>query len=212
MLDDLTTVIETLKERINTHSNVLSGSETRTRMSLIDPLLQVLGWDVSDPGIVIPEFNVGGKRADYALLGANGKPTVVLEAKSLGTSLSSNEQMQMLNYANVDGVPFAGLTDGNQWKLYDVFDRKPLSERCILDFSISQDATPQIALQLLLLWRANMESGSPQPAQEPILDVTPMPSPEPKPLIIDPGRWLDEADGLCGGVRLQGSSNNQILK
>ena len=37
--------------------------------------------------------------------------------------------------------------------------------------SVSQDPAPQIALHLLLLWRANMESGSPQPAQEPIVPM-----------------------------------------
>ena len=79
----------------------------------------------------------------------------------------------MLNYANIDGVPFAGLTDGNRWELYDVFDQNhsvnaPYSE---ILYVRTQDPTSQLSLRFLLLWRANMESGSPQPAQEPIVPM-----------------------------------------
>ena len=114
------------------------------------------------------------------MLGSDGKPIVVVEAKSLDSSLSENERMQMLNYANVDGVPFAGLTDGNRWELYSVFDQKPLSERSILKSTVSQDPTSQLSLRFLLLWRANMKSGSPQPAPEPIVEITSTPNPMPE--------------------------------
>ena len=68
LLDDLVGVIETIKERIATHGDSLRTSETRTRMALIDPLLQSLGWDTSDPAMVAPEYSAGNGRADYALL------------------------------------------------------------------------------------------------------------------------------------------------
>lgn len=41
----------------------------RTRMALIDPLLSALGWTLSDPKEVIPEYKVDGGWADYALGG-----------------------------------------------------------------------------------------------------------------------------------------------
>ena len=47
MLDDLVGVIETLKARIQSHRQDLQANEIRTRMALIDPLLQVLGWDTA---------------------------------------------------------------------------------------------------------------------------------------------------------------------
>ena len=47
-LDDLVHVIETLQQRIKDHGDSLRQNETRTRMALIDPLLQALGWDVAD--------------------------------------------------------------------------------------------------------------------------------------------------------------------
>ena len=43
LLDELVSVIETLKQRIREHGSRLRENETRTRMALIDPLLQNVG-------------------------------------------------------------------------------------------------------------------------------------------------------------------------
>ena len=74
MLDDLVSVIETLKQRIHDHGTSLRANETRTRMAMIDPMLRALGWDPADPSVVTPEYDVSGRWADYALLGTDGKP------------------------------------------------------------------------------------------------------------------------------------------
>ncbi len=73
----------------------MQDNETRTRMALIDPLLIALGWDTSDPALVIPEYASNG-RADYALLGSDGNPAAFIEAKRLGEGLKTH-RMQMLN-------------------------------------------------------------------------------------------------------------------
>ncbi len=174
MLDDLVGVIETLQQRIRDHGTALRENETRTRMALIDPLLTALGWDVSDPGLVTPEYNVSGRWADYALLGPDGKPAATVEAKKLGESLASH-RMQMLNYSNASGVEYAGLTDGDHWELYEVFQRGQLEDRRILDISIANTPAYQCALQLLLLWRPNLVSGQPMAANEPLLGLATVP-------------------------------------
>ena len=180
MLDDLVGVIETLKSRIEAHRVILQANETRTRVSLIDPLLCALGWDTADPGLVTLEYDIHGKRADYGLLSADGDALVFLEAKRLGESLS-NHRSQVVAYASEVGIRYPALTNGDQWEVYDNSKLVPIVDRRILNLSVAKDPTPNIALQLLLLWRANMESGSPQPAQEPIVEVTPKSSPEPPP-------------------------------
>ena len=179
--DDLVYVIETLKGRIEGHRQSLQSNETRTRMALIDPLLRALGWDTEDPALVLPEYESSG-RADYALLGGTGRPAAVIEAKKLGESLA-NHRGQMVNYANMSGIPYAGLTDGNIWEFYDVFDRKPLEERRLLHVSISNDSPHECALKLLLLWRPNLASGQPlQPSASVLVaPVAPPPRPEPSP-------------------------------
>ena len=168
LLDELVSLIETLQRRIREHGSRLRENETRTRMALIDPLLQTLGWETADPGMVIPEYNVSRQSADYALVGHDGKPAATVEAKKLGESLETHK-MQMLNYSNASGVAYAGLTDGNHWELYEVFKRGQLEDRQILKVSIADRPSHESALQLLLLWRPNLASGQPVPANKPIL-------------------------------------------
>ena len=170
-LDDLVGCIELLQKRIRAYEATLRENETRTRMALIDPLLKALGWNISDPGVVTPEYKVstGGNRwADYALLRPDGKPAAAIEAKKLGTVLDVH-RMQMLNNANASGIEYAGLTDGNNWELYTVFQPGPLEERRILEISIAGDPAPASALKLLLLWRTNLTSGEPVSANKPVL-------------------------------------------
>ena len=169
LLEPLVSTIKTLQERIQTHGVTLRENETRTRMALIDPLLTALGWDTSDPALVTPEYNVSGQWADYALLGPDGKPVATVEAKKLGEPLSGH-RMQMLNYSNAAGIQYAGLTDGNLWELYKVFEVGTLDERRILELGIADSNPFQGALELLLLWHPNLGSGQPTAAEEPVLD------------------------------------------
>ena len=176
-LGDLVGCIELLQERMRSHRDTLQENETRTRMALIDPLLRALGWDVFDPAVVTPEYKVSGGWADYALLRADGQPAAIVEAKKLGEALSSH-RMQMLNYANMSGIEYAGLTDGSHWELYSVFEPGQLDARRKLEVEIANTPAHKSALKLLLLWRPNLASGEPVPAAAPILgDPRPAPSP-----------------------------------
>ena len=136
LLDELITVIETLKQRITDHGAILQDNETRSRMALIDPLLQVLGWDTTDPFLVIPEYDAGGGQVDYALLGKKGGPTAVIEAKRLGEPLQKKWD-QMIRYAMDARINYAGITDGDRWELYDISRSGALHEKRILDLQIS---------------------------------------------------------------------------
>ena len=88
LLDELITVIETLKQRITDHGAILQYNETRSRMALIDPLLQVLGWDTTDPFLVIPEYDAGGGQVDYALLDKKGGPDCCHRGKATGGTVT----------------------------------------------------------------------------------------------------------------------------
>lgn len=167
MLDDLVNVIETLRTRIGKHGDTLRGSETRTRTALIDPLLTVLGWNTADPALVTPEYDISGKRADYALLAVQGAPIVFLEAKRLDEPLS-NHRSQVVAYASELGIKYPALTNGNEWEVYDNSKLVPIEQRRILNVSIAQGAPHQTALQLLLLWRPNLAAGEPVAANPPV--------------------------------------------
>ena len=58
-------------------------NEWHTRYCLIDPMLETLGWDLSDPEQVRVEHNIGKGRADYAFFHSGAeKPLMILEAKA----------------------------------------------------------------------------------------------------------------------------------
>ena len=167
-LDELKETIETLRERIQAHRAYLEGYETRTRQVLIDPMLRALGWDVEDPNSVELEYGIRRKWADYALMGSGG-PIAVIEAKSLGTPLNDDEKMQALNYANMDGIDYMAITNGDHWQMFDVFKRGPLDNRILMEFQLTRDEPYACALQALGLWRPNLASGKPQEAATPVM-------------------------------------------
>ena len=170
LLKSLVETIELLKTRLDEHGADLRASETRTRMALINPMLAALGWNPADPSLVMPEYvlDTTKERADYALIRPDGKPAAILEAKRLGESLETH-RMQMLNYANSDGVDYAGITDGNFWQFYSVFERRSIIDRRIINISISNDMVHEIALHMLALWHPNLESDKAASVSKPIL-------------------------------------------
>lgn len=164
-LENLVSTIETLKERINTHRADLAASEARTRAALIDPVLTALGWDTSDPELVMVEQRLRDGKADYALLKPDGSPISIVEAKALGSQLDRVTD-QLIRYAFADGIPYAVSTDGDWWQVYDL--TKPstqIDNRLILKLSISNDAVHECAVKLLLLWHPNLASRTPVEAK-----------------------------------------------
>ncbi len=187
-LDDLQGIIKKLQDVIETHHNYLSRHETRTRQVLIDPLLRELGWDVSDPEAVQLEYAVkleyraGKKWADYTLMFKDEsmsddepKPAAVIEAKPLGSDLEDDKMMQVLNYANRDGIDYMIVTDGDKWEMYEVFKKGTLEERLLMKFCLSQQPAHHSALQALGMWKPNLASdGGPSKAIEPVF-ISPEP-------------------------------------
>ena len=176
LLEPLIDALEGIRDRIGHHGALLKENETRTRRSAIDPLLDVLGWDTEDPTAVVHEYKVSTGWADYALMTEEGRPILALEAKKLGERLEPN-RTQMVTYANIAGIPYCGLTDGDHWEIYDVFKQKPLEDKCILKASIVNDPIAGTALKFMLLWKPNMLTTDPIQAPSPLGDKTEDPPP-----------------------------------
>lgn len=170
MLDELVNALKRIKQCMEDHAAALETNEALTRMALIDPLLRVLGWDTSDPRLVVPEYAAGSGRVDYALMKKeSNQPLVFLEAKKLGMNEPDDKiTNQMLTYANSQAVPFAGISDGDRWQVYEVFKQVPLMDRRILDVSTAKDELSHCALKLLVLWRSNLATNMPVETGEPI--------------------------------------------
>ena len=176
VLDEITTV----RERIRTGAAAGDWKEAQTRASLIDPVLSALGWEVTDPRLVQQEYRARGKSADYALLRADGKPEVIIEAKALGRRLRVKEIDQTVAYAVILEAPLAALTDGDHWMLYEVFRRVPIEERKQFDIRVSDGSAEAVAQELLALRRSDSLSAyRSEPAPPPSPQGFPAPPPAP---------------------------------
>jgi hypothetical protein len=142
--------IATVQVRIQTNGPLYANSELQTRYGLIDPILRALEWDIANPDEVQVEYpvvvNGQNKAADYVLL-CQGKPLVVIEAKSLSTNLAS-ARIQGFVYCSSIGAAYLVCTDGNQWDLYET-----QSQQLLQKIQLSSLSVYDAALKLLCLWK-----------------------------------------------------------
>lgn len=192
MLDDLAQSIETLQERIKAHGKSIRDYESRTRVTLIDPMLCALGWEVSDPSRVQIEPRTANGWADYALLGSNGRPVVFVEAKAL--SITKPPLLQTVSYAvaenteNAVKVNYCAWTNGDEWAVFDVFKQDAVTR-----VSLADEDSAKCALKLLCLWRRSLMDGSMDLPIEPVIEPPPVAPPVgPLPMVISPidAQWL----------------------
>ena len=143
-------------------------NEADTRAGLIDPMLDALGWNPRDLAVVKREVPVpGGTTVDYALIGADGKPRLHVEAKALGSRLDLKVVTQTVNYANGAGVPWCVLTDGIHWRVFwsnapVANDRKGVFDvdlSAVTDEATTTAERAEMLGQLDLLSRARVEGG-----------------------------------------------------
>ena len=201
LLRPLLNAIETVRDRIERASG---WSEAQTRASLIDPILTALGWDVADPALVRHEFTSQGGRADYALLAGKEELAAIVEAKPLNTPLGTKEIGQTTNYANMLGAPYAALTNGDRWVLYDVFKPAKIEDRLLVDVTVSRAEVQTTALSLLALWRPNATSKQWRQAEEPRVTNSQAPPPPPPPPDDD---WI-----AFEGIRPTGKPPPAVLR
>ena len=180
LLDELQTLIETLQDRITKHGPALRQSEALTRYALIDPLLRELGWDTSDPAQVLVEYRLPrGGSADYALLGADGRPQVIIEAKHLDMRLNDAVD-QVINYCTRDGYEFFAVTDGQRWELYETHRRGDLTEKCVMQLDLARSVAAT-CLDALALWRPSVAEGHVRVGATPVVDTQALQSDSPAP-------------------------------
>lgn len=127
MPSPITVVVDCLLDaasRSRDYRERLRSSEANTRSSLIDPLLLVLGWDLTLPDHVEVErcekFNNQPVFADYLLLDSNGENVAVIEAKKLDSDINNYDQITQYRGAFKCDKLF--LTDGKRWKYFSRFD------------------------------------------------------------------------------------------
>lgn len=113
-----------LTERITAiKPNILT--EEATKMSMIVPFFQLLGYDVFNPMEFCPEYtaDVGikkGEKVDYAII-IGGEPSILIECKSCTESLDKHSS-QLFRYFSTTQAKFGILTNGLIYKFYTDLD------------------------------------------------------------------------------------------
>ena len=158
LLEPLVSALRDARHAIEHHREHLSKNEIRTRNVLVDPVLRALGWDVSILDEVDVEHAAGKMRVDYALLGNDRRPVVLIEAKKLDEDLNSN-RTQVLTYCTELGVRYGVLTDGNCWDLYNLWQEAPIDDRLALQVILSSREPVIAARMLLRLWKDSVREG-----------------------------------------------------
>ena len=103
-----------------------NNSEMSTRYIIIDPILNALGWRLSNPyECVVENFTDGGK-PDYTLLDDKGEAVIVIEAKRIdGDTRDEGYNKRLADYADsYPAVDVAVLTNGRYWDIYYYDERE----------------------------------------------------------------------------------------
>lgn len=133
--------IKLLSKRVEQIKDQLQTEEA-TKMSLIMPLFQALGYDVFNPLEFVPEYtaDVGikkGEKVDYAILNSNGEPTVLVEAKWCGESLEKHGH-QLFRYFTTTKAKFGILTNGVEYRFFtDLDEPNKMDEKPFFIFDIT---------------------------------------------------------------------------
>lgn len=112
--------IKQFSSRVSSLKNTIS-TEEGTKMSLIVPLFQILGYDVFNPIEFCPEYtaDVGikkGEKVDYAIL-EDGNPSILIECKSCTENLDKHSS-QLFRYFGTSTAKFGILTNGLIYRFY----------------------------------------------------------------------------------------------
>ena len=122
---ELEAKLEALADKVRTHSEILETEEA-AKFALVNPFITALGYDLSNPAEVTPEFTCdfgGGKgeKVDYAIK-VGGEVAILVECKSSKSDLNLRHASQLCRYFGASEAKFAILTNGMVYKFYSDLD------------------------------------------------------------------------------------------
>ena len=141
MAETITQAVEQITSTVLT----TSLDESATKQSVVLRMLGLCGWDLFDLAQVAPEYTVGSRRVDYALMPGTAN-AVFIEVKRLGENLA-NHQQQLLEYCFREGVGLAVLTNGQTWWLYLPLQPGSWEERRFLTIDLASQEPATVERQ-----------------------------------------------------------------
>ena len=149
MARSLKDVIEASKNKIPDLRQ--EGNEKATQTGIIQPLLQALGWDISDHRQFLPEYSVGlhnPGRVDFVLM-LGKKPLVFIETKPISSELTEGHRNQLQDYCKRGDIQFGVLTNGRIWEIF-YFSKSSNQLRLIVDLEFHESIAIEEKLQKTL--------------------------------------------------------------
>lgn len=110
--------IQKIAERWKNNSTEIKRSEAQARISLIDPVLEICGWDIRNPKEVIVEYSEGSgsNKPDYVLLDDRKTAIATVEAKRPQASFPTKTTItQTQKNSEQVGAHISIFTDGLRW-------------------------------------------------------------------------------------------------
>lgn len=122
------------------------GNESHTRKEIIDKRLKLAGWNINDHTQVVEEFDIsvplpdgvsepqtkyqGHQYSDYVLLGKDGKPLAVVEAKKSAVDANIGKEQAKQYCTNIQAqhggeLPFCFYTNGHDIYFWDLGNYPP---------------------------------------------------------------------------------------
>lgn len=131
---DFSSEIQKLYEVYKNHSAEIATEES-TKMSLIVPFFQMLGYDVFNPREFYSEYvaDVGvksGEKVDYCIY-KGGLPSIIIECKHHKEKNLDKHVSQLFRYFTVSPVKLGILTNGVEYRFYtdteqvNIMDKEP---------------------------------------------------------------------------------------
>ena len=131
-------------EHLNKCSKTVQ-SEEATKLSMVLPVIQALGYDIYDPTEVVPEMvcDIQNKndRVDFSIF-TDGVPVIIIECKTAGANLEQYTK-QLSKYFVSSKAKYAILTNGLEYWIYtdlqqiNLMDSEPFFK---IDFSKATDS------------------------------------------------------------------------
>ena len=134
-----------LQQRLETiRSSPIPQSEESTKVQILVPILQNLGWDPSEMLLEHPVGEMSRRGRVDIVLKTQGRILGLIEAKAPGTRLD-NHVDQVLGYAFYESVEICALTTGLEWWLYLPGARVPIRERRFAVLRILEDPIARLS-------------------------------------------------------------------
>jgi hypothetical protein len=131
---ELSASLIAIAERLPTIRGICTNEES-TKLFLVLPVLRALGYDVTDPTVVQPEYTADFRegltdRVDYVIMG-DGVPVIAVECKRVGAELSVNRGQLRAYFTALQSVRLGILTNGLRFEFFvdcentNVMDEEP---------------------------------------------------------------------------------------